>query len=150
MLGAMKKKHSGQFKKGDSRISPRPKGAILKSTRLVQQRFAELVTPHIEEYIGVVQELTKPEVEGEFCPLCGRGMRRPDELRLKASTALLDRSGLHPKLEIEVSDAPSTAWLHYLTDAQLQQLAVWKAEAMKHIPNSDNSAVIEAEAERLD
>lgn len=63
-----------------------------------------------------------PPEEQEPCALCGRGMGRPDEVKLKAIIAALDRAGIGPKSSVEVEVKQDAQWLGHATVDELVHL----------------------------
>jgi hypothetical protein len=61
------------------------------------------------------------------CPACGRS----DEaaVQVRAAQIVLDRTGFHASVDVNVGTNDAPPWAKYLTDEQLLQFASWIAEA---------------------
>lgn len=121
------------FKKGDLLGGKKP-GTRNRTTLALQAEFRALVNPKMEKFVGILDGMTDERLPGELCPLCGNGMPRPEEVRQKAIGMLWDRSGLHPRVEVEITEQPDIAWMQYFTDDQLETLSAWIEEARKQVP----------------
>jgi hypothetical protein len=93
----------GKFRPG---FDPRRKatGRIPGTTTKKVQAAREMLQAQAQDLVNKLLGLTEEEVPGADgpegkCPMCGRGMRRPEDLRLRALVAALDRAGLGIKIE---------------------------------------------------
>jgi len=69
-----------------------------------------------------LEEFTKDSPEEDPCVLCGRGMPRNDETKIRALIALLDRTPqMGMKASVSVDDGRS-AWIEYLTPEESEEL----------------------------
>jgi hypothetical protein len=95
----------------------RPAGSTNRNTLIARQILADASKDKVKALLSLCEEV--PE-NTEPCPMCGRGMRRNEDTRLKAILAVLDRGGLGPtqKLELEKSET-DTEWMQYATDEEL-------------------------------
>jgi len=109
----------------------RKKGSVNKSTlakieaaRRVLAREAEAVAR------GLLSLTTEQRPDAEPCPMCGRGMPRPEEIRLRALTSVLDRVGIGPSSKIEVDQNVNFTFVQYLTEEQVFTMDKWIQDAM--------------------
>ncbi len=79
---------------------------------------------------AALYELSQKNIEGKQCPMCKQGMPRDENIRAKASTALLDRAGIGPQSKVEVEQVGEARQLvELLTDEQFVQVCQWLDEA---------------------
>ena len=140
------------FAKGhdSNRSNGRTNGAIGHSTIAMQAEFRKAFAPNLHKYFHILDGLTKPTVDGEKCPLCEQGWPRKETTILKALEMLMDRSGLHPKVEVEITEQPDIAWMQYLSDERLTTIKQWMLEAKEQVPNTVIDAEIIGESHQLE
>lgn len=116
-----------RFVKGDPRRINCPKGVVGRKKREEAHR---LLLEQAPESVRGVIELTQP-VRGDVqpCPVCGRGMLRPEEIRLKANIAVLDRAGIGPSSKVEVQQSFDASWVQFMPGERLEQIEAWVMEA---------------------
>jgi len=109
----------GRFTVGDPR---RRNGRPLGVPNKVNRPAKALLEAHQEEMAQAIIDLTKKEREGESCTLCGRGMLRNEDTRIRALAEGMDRGGTSRSTQVEVSEAPDTDWMEFATDEELAQV----------------------------
>jgi hypothetical protein len=68
----------------------------------------------------------------ETCPTCGLPKGDPGPV-IRAAQIVLDRTGFHPALSVQVASSAIPPWAQYLTDAQLRQVGLWIEEAKERM-----------------
>ena len=129
------------FVPGDPRRGPgRAPGSPNEATRIAQELLRAKAIEAVEK---VVEVATQPfrVVEGQLkhdpCPLCQCNVPRSEDLQVKAALAILDRTGLGPQSKVEVSQAPDTAWMQYLTDEEFTTLVMLKSASESRMPTQE-------------
>jgi len=91
-----------------------------------------------------LRDLIKSALE-TTCEACGRPTADPSPI-IRAAQVVLDRSGFHPSVAVQVSHEPTIPpWAEFLTDDQLQQIGQWIDEAkrrMSALPAIEADAVL--------
>jgi hypothetical protein len=91
-----------------------------ESTRLAHNLIKRAAPTAARTVRELVQRSSK---DAEACPACGRGMPREEELRLKAATTLLDRSGLSPARAPSADDGSTGPLIIFPPGTQIAILA---------------------------
>jgi len=87
-----------------------------------------------DEAARALTEMSGPVMEGEKCAMCGRGQIRDENVRTKASIAVLDRVGIGSSSKVTVEVTPDTQWLEYLEPEQAEQIFRWMEQARDRVP----------------
>lgn len=102
------------FVKGyDPRRVPHPRGPTPTTTEAIRYLRSQAV-----KYIGEIEKLTQDAPDAEPCALCGRGLPRGDDLKLRALVALVDRAGLNPTNKITVERTNDDGWVDFTTNEE--------------------------------
>jgi hypothetical protein len=94
--------------------------AVQKAGR---ERLLAMVEPALDALLRFLR--TAPP-----CEHCGRSDADRDPLVLRAAQIVLDRTGMHPKVDVQVQPPPRTAaHIAWIPTERLEQIAAWHAEA---------------------
>jgi hypothetical protein len=90
----------------------RPKGSVNDTTREAKALLRERAKDLVDKALVLCEDVRN---EKDACPLCGRGMPRPEELRLKAIQTLLDRAGVEARSSVKVEQTVTINLVRHLT-----------------------------------
>lgn len=102
-------------------------GAAPQTRAAAKQRLWELLGP-------AFAALGRALLSAEPCEVCGRSDADKDPAVIRAAQIVLDRTGFHPAVAVQVSrgtDDPK--WTAWLTDAQLTQVGEWIDDAKERM-----------------
>lgn len=121
-------------------------GGVPAVRMAARERLLAMVDPALDALMRFLR--TAPP-----CPHCGRSDADRDPVVLRAAQLVLDRTGFHPGVTVQVEPpAPRGDYLPWMPDDRLQQINEWIAEAKDAMasggPRADD--VIEAISERTD
>jgi hypothetical protein len=100
----------------------RLKGIPNRATREVLALLAEHAPDLAKNLLKITEEFVETETSNQPCKLCGAGIkiRRPEDLRLKAILACLDRTpGIGPNQKVQIDQTPDTSFVEFMTEEEL-------------------------------
>lgn len=130
------------------RRAPIPGGTVCVlhggRTPLAQQAATEFMASLREPALGVLYRATR---NAPPCEHCGRSDADRDPVALKAAIAILDRTGFHPSLAVQVThEEPHADYVAWIPQDRLEQMNAWIADAKAAMANGEPQVddVIEA------
>jgi hypothetical protein len=100
----------------------RLKGIPNRATREVLALLAEHAPDLAKNLLKITEEFVETETSSQPCKLCGAGIkiRRPEDLRLKAILACLDRTpGIGPNQKVQIDQTQDTSFVEFMTEEEL-------------------------------
>lgn len=104
-------------------------GGSPQARRVAEEMLAIARVPAARALLQVIEDWS-----ADTCDVCGRPHGDPSPV-IRAATAVLDRTGFHPSMALEVSRAEPRApsWARWLTNDQLMQLRSWIEAARRRM-----------------
>lgn len=111
--------------------------------RSAKERLLGLIDPAMHALLRALRS-------GEPCKVCGRSDADRDPAVIRAAQIVLDRTGFHPAVAVQVARTESRpTWVSWLTDEQLSQVSVWITDAKRRMQAGEARPLALPPASRL-
>jgi len=100
-------------------------GGTPQARRVALEMLALARLPAARALLRVIEDW-----EADACDACGRPCGDPGPV-IRAATAVLDRTGFHPAMTVQVDhgEPPAASWLRWLSRDRFNQILLWRDEA---------------------
>ena len=106
-------------------------GASPQAKAVADLMLARARLPAIEALHSIIHDYMS-----DTCETCGRPTGDPSHV-IRTAQLVLDRTGMHPTLAVQATQAGPPDYLRWLTREQLDQITVWMHEAKASMRRGD-------------
>jgi hypothetical protein len=104
--------------------------------KAARERLLAMVDPALDALLRILR-VAPP------CEHCGRSDADRDPVVLRAAQLVLDRTGFHPSVDVQVQrELQAPAYLQWIPSERLEQMAAWHAEAKAAMERGDPTAAV--------